>query len=185
MTGMHHMLVHFPLALWALAALMVLVGVCTRGAWGQISRSGLPAVLILAWLGALAAIVTGLLVWPTAANLSSPLTRNHLLMALWATALWTVITLLVWRGGARAFSGGRGAVLLILALAGSGLFTLTGTLGGHLAGAPTPMSQLLERLGWSVYGTFYLPYWALLLLVLLGGICVVAGFRKEDKGDRQ
>ena len=181
MTGMHHMLVHFPLALWALAALMLLLGVGVRGAAGRLCRGGVLAVLALAWLGALAAIASGLLVWPMEASLNSPLTRNHLLMALWATALWTVITLLVWRGGEQAFSGGRGAVLVILALIGSGLFAITGTLGGHLAGAPTAMSRLLEWLGWNLYGTFYLPYWALLLVVVLGGLCLIGGLGNKRR----
>lgn len=97
MTGMHHMLVHFPLAFWALALLMMLLGRFQQGALAQACRSGLPAVLVLAWLGAIAALVSGWLVWPAAANLHSPMVRNHLLMSLWATGLWTVITLLVWR----------------------------------------------------------------------------------------
>ncbi|WP_298717341.1 hypothetical protein [uncultured Oceanisphaera sp.] len=175
MTGMHHMLVHFPLAFWALALLMMLLGRFRQSALAQACRSGLPAVLVLAWLGAIAALVSGWLVWPAAANLHSPMVRNHLLMSLWATGLWTVITLLVWRAQHAALKGGQGLILIVLGLIGSALFAISGTLGGYLAGAPTQLSQLLGQLGWSVYGTFYLPDWSLMLLVVLGVGCAVLG----------
>ncbi|GAA0577457.1 hypothetical protein ACFQH5_00400 [Halomonas salifodinae] len=167
MSGMHHMLVHFPLGFWALATLMIATAALFPGRLAEIARAGLLPVLILGLLGAVAAIVSGFLVWPWQANLHSPLTRNHILMAFWALGLWGVITLLIWRGGAEAFSGARRWALLFLALLGGLLFAITGTLGGHLAGAPTAFSALIRLLGWEIYTTFYAPLWALGLMLLL------------------
>ena len=44
-----------------------------------------------------------------------------------------------------------------LALLGSLLLGVTGTLGGHLVGIYTELSQVLRLLGWEVFTTFYVP----------------------------
>lgn len=177
MTGIHHMLVHIPVGFWALAALLVLVGALGRGRPAEIAQAALLPLLILSLLGALAAIVTGFLVWPWQANLYSPLARNHILMSLWSLGVWAMVAVLVWRAGAAAFTGARRWALVFLALLGGGLFAITGTLGGHLAGAPTAFSKILGALGWNVYTTFYVPGWVLLVLVLIGLGCAVLGAR--------
>lgn len=46
------------------------------------------------------------------------------------------------------------------------LLTVTGTLGGHLSGSPSAVSQLFRLLGWEVYTTFYVPNFMLALLVI-------------------
>ena len=175
MTGMHHMLVHFPIAFWALATLLVVLAVLGRGRAAQIAQVSLLPLLLLSLLGALVAIVSGFLVWPWQANLYSPMVRNHILMAFWALAVWSMLTVLLWRAGKTAFNGKQGWTLVFLALLGGGLFAITGTLGGHLAGAPTAFSQLLAALGWKLYNTFYLPTWVLLILALLGLGWALAG----------
>jgi hypothetical protein len=48
-------------------------------------------------------------------------------------------------------------VMAGLALLGSALLGITGTLGGHLVGVYTEVSEVLRVLGWEVYTTFYLP----------------------------
>ncbi|MCE8017647.1 heme ABC transporter permease [Halomonas sp. MCCC 1A17488] len=179
MTGMHHMLVHFPEAFWALATLMILVGALPSGRLAELSRAALLPVLVLGLLGALAAIASGFLVWPLEANLASPLARNHVLMALWSLGLYTMLTVLVWRAGAAAFDGGRRWVLVILALIGALLFATTGTLGGHLAGATTRFSELLRLTGWEVYTTFYSPDWVAMVMVLIGLTCAILGYRRK------
>ncbi|EPC03938.1 hypothetical protein L861_01160 [Litchfieldella anticariensis FP35 = DSM 16096] len=175
MTGLHHMLVHFPVGFWALATLMILVGAVSQGRLAEIARTALLPVLILSLIGALAAIVTGFLVWPWQANLYSPLARNHILMSLWSLGLWTLITVLVWRAGEATFQHIRRWGLVFLALLGGALFAITGTLGGHLAGAPTAFSRLLGALGWNVYTTFYMPTWMLAVMVLVGLGCAWLG----------
>lgn len=152
MTGMHHMLAHFPVGFWALATLMILVG-------------------------ALAAIVTGFLVWPLEASTHSPLARNHILMALWSLGGFAMLTVLVWRAGSAAFDGARRWVLVILALIGGLFFAAAGTLGGHLAGASTAFSDVLGLMGWEVYTTFYSPFWVSAVMGLIGIACAVVGLK--------
>jgi hypothetical protein len=168
MTGMHHMLVHFPLGFWALATLMILVGALLPGRLAELSRAALLPVLVLSLLGALAAIVSGFLIWPLAANLASPLARNHILMAFWSLGVFTMLTVLVWRAGTSAFDGAHRWVLVILALLGGLFFASAGTLGGHLVGAPTHFSALLGLTGWEVYTTFYSPFWVIAVMVIIG-----------------
>ncbi|PXY00148.1 heme ABC transporter permease [Halomonas sp. LBP4] len=175
MTGMHHMLVHFPEAFWALATLLILVGAFLPGRMAELSRAALLPVLVLSLLGALASIVSGSLVWPLEANLASPMVRNHILMALWSLGLYAMLTVLVWRAGDAAFDGARRWVLVLLALIGGLLFATTGTLGGHLAGAPTRFSDLLRLTGWEVYTTFYSPLWVITVMVLIGLACGALG----------
>ncbi|OJA04299.1 DUF2231 domain-containing protein [Halomonas sp. QHL1] len=180
MNGTHAMLVHFPLGFWALATLMILVGAFVPGRIAELSRAALLPVLVLSLLGALAAMVIGFIVWPMAANLASPLTRNHILMAFWSLGIFTMITILVWRAGASAFDGTRRWALVILALIGGLFFASTGTLGGHLAGSTTPFSQVLGLMGWEIYTTFYSPLWAIALMVIIGLLCALWGFRNRQ-----
>jgi hypothetical protein len=58
-------------------------------------------------------------------------------------------------------------VMLLLGSLGALLLAITGTLGGHLHGAPARLSDLLKMVGFNVYETFYLPSW------MLGVVAVV------------
>lgn len=179
MSGIHHMLVHFPLGFWALATLMILVGSFFNGRLAKVSREALLPVLVLSLLAAAISIASGFLVWPVEAALSSPLTRNHILTALWSLGTFTMLTVLVWRAGSGAFDGARRWVLVVLALTGMAIFAATGTIGGHLVGATTQFSELLKLFGWDVYNTFYVPTWVAGVLVLIGLICAVAGLKSQ------
>lgn len=175
MSGIHHMLVHFPVGFWALATLMILFGSIFNGRLAELSREALLPVLVLSLLAALVAIVTGFLVWPLEAALYSPLTRNHILTAFWSTGVYLMLTILVWRAGSAAFDGALRWVLVVLALTGMFIFAATGTIGGHLVGATTQFSDLLKLLGWDVYHTFYAPTWALVVVVLIGLVSAAVG----------
>lgn len=168
MNGTHAMLAHFPVGFWALATLMILAGACLTGKLAELSRAALLPVLVLSLLGGLAAIISGFLVWPMEANLASPLTRNHILMSFWSLGIFSMITVLVWKGGDAAFEGNRRWALAILALAGGLMFSSTGTLGGHLVGNSTAFSDVLGLMGWQVYTTFYSPIWAIAAMVIIG-----------------
>ncbi|MEQ6916255.1 hypothetical protein [Halomonas aquatica] len=177
MNGTHAMLSHFPVGFWALATLMILVGAFLSGRLAEISRAALLPVLILSVLGALAAIIIGFLVWPMEANLTSPLARNHILMAFWSLGIFSMITVLVWKAGDAAFEGNRRWVLVILALTGGLMFSSAGTLGGHLVGASTAFSDVLGLMGWEVYTTFYSPLWVIAVMVLIGIGSAVVGLK--------
>lgn len=181
MTGLHHMLVHFPLGLWALATLMIIIGALFSGRLAELSRAALLPVLIFSLLGAMVSIGTGISIWPIEGSLSSPLTRNHILMALWSLGVFCMLTVLVWRAGESAFEGARRWALLILALTGGLLFATAGTLGGYLIGAPTQFSLLLGALGWNLHYTFYSPSWVLAVMVIIGLACAILGYRQRHQ----
>jgi len=60
-----------------------------------------------------------------------------------------------------------------LALLGSGLLGVTGTLGGHLVGVYTEVSEVLRLLGREAYATFYVPS-VTLAVILIAAIILTA-----------
>jgi hypothetical protein len=60
-----------------------------------------------------------------------------------------------------------------LALLGSALLGITGTLGGHLVGIYTEVSEALRFFGWEVYTTYYVPN-VTLALILVAAIVLAA-----------
>lgn len=81
--------------------------------------------------------------------------------------------MLRWWRGETVWEGLSRWVMVGLAALGSLLLTITGTLGGHLTGTPTAVSQALRALGWEVYTTFYVPDLTLVALVVIA--VVLAG----------
>lgn len=175
MTAYHVMLVHFPIALWTTAALVIVLRTFSDG---QLARSAdavlTPLLFIGAATGALAYVV-GLLVWPFEAVSSSPLARNHMLLASWTLAYWIALWITRWRGGEQVWEGLSRWIMLGLGLLGVGLQTITGTLGGYLAGNPSVVSEIVRRFGWEVFTTFYLPDWILVLLVISALVMIATG----------
>jgi len=121
-------------------------------------------MLLLGGLLGACGFVAGLLVWPIEAVASSPLARNHVLLASWSLGYWLLLALVRWLGGEQVWQGLWRWTMLGLAGLGMALQTITGTLGGYLAGNPSAVSEVLRRLGWEVFTTFYLPSWLLILL---------------------
>jgi uncharacterized membrane protein len=176
MNAYHVMLVHFPIALWSTAALIILLRAFSDGALARSADRVLAPLLAVATLIGALAFGVGLMVWPIEAVASSPLARNHVLLASWALAYWTLLCLIRWLGGERVWQGLWRWTMLGLAALGMGLQTITGTLGGYLAGNPSAVSEVLRRLGWEVFTTFYLPDWVLGLLVVVAFALVGVGF---------
>lgn len=166
MSAYHVMLVHFPIALWTTAFLIILARALSDAPAVRAAEGALTPLLAFGALTGAAAFAAGLLVWPMEAVASSPLARNHLLLAAWSLAYWTLLWIVRWRAGERAWVGLSRWVMLGLAALGVGLQTMTGTLGGYLAGNPSMVSEIVRRLGWEVFTTFYLPDWVLGVLVL-------------------
>lgn len=171
----HAMLVHFPIALWTAAALIILLRAFSDGALPRAADGALTLLLFLGAAGGALAFGVGLLVWPTEAATSSPLARNHMLLAAWSLAYWTVLWIARWRGGEGVWQGVWRWVMLGLAVLGVGLQTITATLGGHLVGNPSALSGLLRRAGWEVYTTFYLPDAILVTVALAAAVIVGLG----------
>jgi uncharacterized membrane protein len=170
----HVMLVHFPIALWTTAALVILVRAFSDGSLARSADGALTALLFIGAVTGGLAFIVGLLVWPFEAASSSPLARNHILLGGWSLAYWTLLWIVRWRGGERVWQGMWRWVMLGLAALGVGLQTIAGTLGGYLAGNPSMVSEIVRRLGWEVFTTFYLPNWvlatALIAAVVLAGL---------------
>lgn len=167
MSAYHVMLVHFPIALWTTAALIIAYRTFSDGALAKSADGVLAPLLAVGTLIGAAGFAVGLMVWPIEAVASSPLARNHALLASWALAYWTLVWLIRWLGGEQVWQGLWRWTMLGLAGLGMGLQTITGTLGGYLAGNPSAVSEILRRLGWEVFTTFYLPDWVLGVLIVI------------------
>ena len=177
MSAYHVMLVHFPIALWTTAFLIILARALSDAPAVRAAEGALTPLLAFGALTGAAAFAAGMLVWPFEAVASSPLARNHLLLAGWSLAYWTLLWIVRWRGGERVWQGLFRWVMLGLAALGVGLQTLAGTIGGYLAGNPSAVSEIVRRLGWEVFTTFYLPDWLLAVLMVaalgLAGLGIV------------
>ena len=177
MAPYHIVLVHFPIALWTAAALAILVRAISESELAKACDRALVPLLVLSVIVGAVAYVVGLFVWPLETLTSSPLGRNHMLAATWSLAYWTLVTVVRWRAGEAVWQGpGRWAMVGLAAL-GAVLLTVTGTLGGHLVGTATAVSQVLRFLGWEVYTTFYVPGATLVVIVAAAAALAAIGIR--------
>lgn len=180
MAGYHVVLVHFPTALWMTAALAIIYRAFFDGPLAKSIDRALAPLLSIALVFGVAAYLVGLFVWPLDAITSSPLGRNHILLATWTTAYWAVLLALRWRRGQAIWHGAMRYVTAGLAVIGAVLLGITGTLGGHLIGVYTDVSQLLRKTGWEVYTTFYLPNMTLIALGVVSVVLIAIGLRARS-----
>ncbi len=170
MDAYHVVLVHFPISLWMTAALAILWRAVSDGTLAQAVDRALVPLLVLGLISGLVAYTVGLMVWPWETLSSSPLGRNHMLAATWTLAYWTLLLLIRWLRGEAVWHGATRWIMAGLALLGSVLLGITGTLGGHLVGIYTAVSSALRLLGWEVYTTFYVPTFTLVAI----GVAAIA-----------
>lgn len=175
MAAYHVVLIHFPIALWMTATLAILWRAVSNGPLAMAIDRALVPLLTLGLISGVAAYLVGTQVWPWETITSTPLGRNHMLLASWTVAYWAVILAIRWLKGEAVWQGITRWVMAALALLGAVLLGIAGTLGGHLVGIYTDVSAVLRRLGWEVYTTFYVPtttLWligaAIVVLVALG-----------------
>jgi hypothetical protein len=164
----HAMLVHFPIAFWVTASVIIIVRAVSDGWLGQAFDRVLVPFLLLGTLTGIAAFALGMMIWPPDTLQTSPLGRNHMMAASWSLVYWTALMLLRWRIGPTIWDSAlnRGIMLFLGGLGGL-LLIVTATIGGHLSGSATYLTELLRMIGWEVYATFYVPTWMLLVLVIL------------------
>ncbi|MDT8404609.1 heme ABC transporter permease [Sulfuriflexus sp.] len=182
MEAYHHMLVHFPLALWTTGAIIILIRTFSAGGFALAADRVLAPIL---WLGTaigLLAYATGLLVWSLEAITYTPMGRNHILAATWTLAYWVLIAVLRQRVGEAVWTGRRRWLMLLLGALGGVLLAVAGTLGGHLTGSATALSSVLRVLGWEVYTTFYMPLWMIIVTCLVAVSLVIIGLRSRHPG---
>jgi len=172
--GVYHLLVQsFPIVLWYTAFLFILLRAVSDGSFAQGLSMAITPLLLLGVLSGIVAYVLGFLVWPLGAVTSSPLGRNHILLASWTLVIWTVLWVLIWRAGDDAWRGWNRWLLPTLSGLGVGLLTITGTLGGSTAHNPSVVSDVVRFvLGWEIYTTLYVPN-ATLALSLVASVTLV------------
>ena len=176
MAGYHVVLVHFPIALWMTATLAILWRAVSDGPLAQAIDRALVPLLTLGLVTGLAAYGVGTLVWPWEAISSTPLGRNHMLLATWTTAYWALVLVTRWIQGPAVWQGFMRWVMAGLAVLGSVLLGITGTLGGHLVGIYTEVSAVLRLLGWEVYTTFYVPNFTSGAILAAAALLAATGF---------
>jgi uncharacterized membrane protein len=175
MAPYHHLMVHFPIALWTTATLVIIWRTFSDKPLAQAAGRVLTPLLALGVVSGFIAYFIGLAIFPFEAIGTSPLGRNKLIAATWTLAYWTLIAVTVWRLGNRVWEGPARWVMLGLGALGGILLTVTGALGGHLSGSPSAVSQLFRVLGWEVYTTFYVPDFMLALIVLAAAAMAALG----------
>jgi hypothetical protein len=177
----HALMVHFPVAFWTAASVILIVRALSDGALARAFDRVLVPFLILGVISGLIAWVLGLLVWPPDTLQTTPLGRNHMMSATWSLFYWAAVLYMRWWVGEQVWEGRVSRwIMLGLGALGAGLLTITGTLGGHLHGAPTFLSDILRMIGWEVYATFYFPTWMLVILaVVIVAMPLVAIFSRR------
>jgi hypothetical protein len=186
MAAYHVVLVHFPIALWMTATLAILWRAVSNGAVAQAIDRALVPLLAIGLVSGILALVVGSMVWPSDAITTSPMGRNHILLAVWTTAYWAVMLVTRWYQGESLWDGPGRWVMAVLAILGSALLGITGTLGGHLAGIYTDLSHVLRAVGWEVHRTFYVPNWTLSVLLAAAVALFAIGWiaaRTETKAE--
>ena len=185
MAAYHVVLVHFPIALWMTATLAILWRAVSDGALAKAIDRALVPLLTIGLLSGIAAFAVGLMVWPWETVSSTPMGRNHMLLASWTIAYWALLLVTRWLQGEAVWDGMMRWVMAGLAILGSVLLGITGTLGGHLVGIYTQVSDALRPRGWEVYTTFYVPTFTLaaigVVAVLLIGLGVWASKERHAK----
>ncbi len=165
MAAYHVVLVHFPIALWMTATLAILWRAASNGPVALAIDRALVPLLSIGLVSGLLAMAVGLMVWPWDAVSTSPMGRNHILLAVWTTAYWILMLATRCVQGEGLWTGPGRWVMAVLAVLGSVLLGIAGTLGGHLAGIYTDLSKVLRSLGWEVHRTFYVPNSTLIALI--------------------
>lgn len=164
----HAMMSHFPVAVWVTASIIIVARALSDSPLARQLDRVLVPFLMLGLVTGVITYVLGLLVWPADTLQTTPLGRNHMMAATWSMFYWAAVMVLRWRVGERAWESLLNRLIMLgLGALGGGLLAITGTLGGHLHGAPTFISSVLRFIGWEVYLTFYFPNWMLLLLAIV------------------
>ncbi|MCK9514739.1 MAG: hypothetical protein WCZ18_09180 [Ottowia sp.] len=176
MAAYHVVAIHFPIALWMVSSLAIVIRAFSSGPIGQAMDRALPVFLTLGLISGAIAYALGLAIFPWETLSSTPMGRNHMLLASWSLAFYALLTVIRYLHGTAIWDGLLSRWVMA-ALAGIGvvLVGITGTLGGHLIGNYTEISQLLRRLGWEIYSTYYLPNLTLLIVVVAAVILVALG----------
>lgn len=109
----HAVLVHFPVAIWTTVALIVFFRAVSDGALAKAGDRILVPILLLSVVSAVAAYLSGFLIFPVKAAGASPLIRNHIVTASWSLAFWIVFLFTRWIHGETVWQGAKRWVKLM------------------------------------------------------------------------
>jgi hypothetical protein len=182
----HAIMVHFPVALWTVASGIIIFRALSDGTLARAFDRVLLSLLLASVATGLVAYVLGQLVWPPDTLQSTPLGRNHMMAATGSLFFWATVLYLRWQAGERVWEDFTSRLIMVgLGALGAGLLTITGTLGGHLHGAPAYLSEILRMLGLDVYQTYYVPTWVLgvvaVVIVAMPVLAIVASRGREAR----
>lgn len=164
----HAIMVHFPVALWTVASGIIFFRALSDGPLARAFDRVLVSLLTIGVATGLVSYALGLMVWSPDTLQTTPLGRNHMIAASWSLCSWAAVLFLRWRVGEQVWEGGVNRLIMVgLGVLGANQLAATGTLGGHLHGAPAYLSEILRIVGWDVYQTFYLPTWVLVTLAVV------------------
>ena len=181
MTAYHHIMAHFPIALLLISTLFMLLRIISNHSTLVSLEKSVPGLLVFGLLGSIAAFITGMILWPLEASLSSPMAKNKILFSAWAMMAWLSVAVVRIRAGSDLWQRQLKWPVMLLAIIAAGLLSVSGALGGYLMGSPSDFSTLLNLLGWNVYQTFYSATWAIILATLVGIILIVTGIVRKEQ----
>lgn len=181
MAPYHVVLVHFPIALWMVATLAIVIRAFNDDTLGQAMNRALPVLLVLGVIIGLIAYLVGLTVWPWESLSSTPMGRNHMLTATWSLAYFALLSVIRLRHGEHIWHGVSRWIMVILAGIGVALVGITGTLGGHLVGNYTAVGDVLRVLGWEIYMTYYVPNITLLVIAAVSIVLAAMAFLGRNR----
>ena len=163
----HAMMAHFPVAVWITASMIIVVRALSDSPLAKSFDRVLVPFLVFGIVTGVITYVFGLLVWPAETLQTTPLGRNHMMAATWSMFYWAAVLVLRWWVGEKAWEGLTNRLIMLgLGALGGGLLAITGTIGGHLHGAPSFLTSVLRALGWEVYASFHFPNWMLGVLAI-------------------
>lgn len=181
MAPYHVLMVHFPIALWMTATLAILLRAFSDGPLAKAVDRALVPLLGISLIFGIIAFSIGLMVWPWETISASALGRNHVLTASWTVTYWAAVLFVRWRRGEAVWNGMTRWIMAGLALLGSALLGITGTLGGHLVGIYTEVSAALRMLGWDVYTTYYVPDMILVAIGVIAALLLGLGWWSRSR----
>lgn len=181
MAPYHVLMVHFPIALWMTATLAILLRAFSNGPLAKAVDRALVPLLGISLIFGIIAFSIGLMVWPWETISASALGRNHVLTASWTITYWAAVLFVRWRRGEAVWNGMTRWIMAGLALLGSALLGITGTLGGHLVGIYTEVSVALRMLGWDVYTTYYVPDMTLVAIGVIAALLLGLGWWSRSR----
>jgi hypothetical protein len=196
--GYHAMYVGLTTGTLVLAflALTYRVWYAPRGRLGQAIWDAADAVALyaalLGFVTLVLAMLSGLALRPMEAFLSSPITKNKILLAMLATVCWGSFLAIRLKAGPRLWDLQRGFIshyAYVMALAGFLYLISTNSIGGEIAGIPSGYERIAEAVGYRTRHAFYFPTLLNVVLLLGGAAALVAGImvrrrQAEEAGGR-